>query len=221
MMSSSYPNPRALTLPLRDLVRGVRQHAGPAASMMSHALDVLPRPLRHVVEDMTPFDPKGAGISGPPETSVVAEAAAAMQGADMSAIQMAACAGFAISVLLVEAEESDLLVSETILAMCWHDAETQPYRAAALLRAMIQREPFGIAPGLLASGQGPEAGLPLRTCIGAVLWLLTEPGDDKTPEEELVRISGWLGAGSLEACQTAWNDPQALNAILLDVSERI
>lgn len=220
-MSSSYPNPRALTLPLRDLVRGVRQHAGPAASVVSHALEALPGPLRHAVENITPFDPKEAGISGPPETSVVADAAAAMQGADMSATQMAACAGFAISVLLAEAKESDLLVSETILALCWHDAEKEPFRAAALLHAMIRREPFGVAPGFLGSGQGPEVGLPLRTCIGAVLWLLTEPGDGKTSEEELVRISGWLGAGSLEACQNVWNDPQALNSILLDVSERI
>ncbi|AEI95222.1 hypothetical protein [Roseobacter litoralis] len=220
-MSSSYPNPRALKLPLRDLVRGVRQHAGPAAAMISHALESLPGPLRNAVENITPFDPKGAGLSGPPDPMIVANAAAAMQGADMSATQMATCAGFAISVLLAEARKPDLLVSETILAMCWHDAETQSYRAAALLHAMVRREPFGVAPGFMASGAGPDAGLPLRICIGAVLWLLTEPGDGATPEEELVRISGWLGAGSLEACQKAWNDPQTLNEILLDVSERI
>lgn len=220
-MSSSYPNPRALTLPLRDLVRGVRQHAGPAASIVSHALEALPGPLRHVVEDITPFDPKGAGLSGPPSPEVVTDAAAAMQGADMSATQMAACAGFAISVLLAEAEHPNLLVSETMLAMCWHEAETQPYRAAALLQAMIKRAPYGVAPGLVSGGKGPEEALALRIYIGAVLWLLTDPGDGNTPEEELVRIAGWLGAGSLDACQNALNDPAALNAILQDVAERI
>lgn len=219
-MSSSYPNPRALTLPLRDLVRGVRQHAGPAASIVSHALEALPGPLRHVVEDITPFDPKGAGLSGPPSPAAVAGAAAAMQGADMSATEMAGCAGFAISVLLAEAEQPDLLVSETILALCWHDAETAPHRAAAMVQAMIKRAPYGVAPGMMNAPR-PDETLALRVYIGAVLWLLTEPGDANTPEEELVRIAGWLGAGSLDACQAALHDPAALEAILRDVAERI
>jgi hypothetical protein len=220
-MRSSYPNPRALTLPLRDLVRGVRQHAGPAARIVSHALESLPGPLRHVVEDITPFDPGGAGLSGPPGTALVATAAAAMQGAEMSATQMATCAGFALSVLLAEADEPDLLVSETILALCWHDAETDPARAAALLHAMVRRKPFGTAPGFQSGGDGPGDEFILRTCIGAVLWLLTEPGDGTTAEEDLVRIAGWLGAGSVEACRAQWDDLPALNAILTDVAERI
>ena len=56
-------------------MRGVRQHAGPAASIVAHALEAVPGPLRHVVEDITPFDPKGAGLSGPPSPAAVAGAA--------------------------------------------------------------------------------------------------------------------------------------------------
>lgn len=220
-MSTPYPNPRALTLPLRDLMRGLRQHGGPAASLAAQAMDALPDPLRDAFANITPFDPRDAVLSGPPNTSSVVEAAAALRGAEISATKMAACAAFACSVLLAEAKEQDLLISETIFALCWHDAETQPYRAAALLHALVRREPFGVAPGLPAPGQSLEKGLLMRTCIGLVLWLSTEPGDSKTPEEELVRISGWLGAALLESCQNAWHDKAALNAILLDTSERI
>lgn len=220
-MSTSYPNPRTLTLPLRDLVRGIRQHAGPAAFIMSKASEVLPGPLRHALKNITPFDPNNADISGPPEALIVAQAAAAMRGREMSATQMAACAGFACSILLAEAQEEDMLVSETIFALCWHDAEIQQHRAAAFLHAMIRRQPFGVAPGLPAPGQGPAPELLMRICVGVVLWLLTEPGDSNTTEEELVRISGWLGAGTVEACQNAWDERPALNSILLDVSERI
>lgn len=220
-MSNAFLNPRALQLPLRDLARGVRQHGGPVGLIIARALEGLPGPLRDVVDDIAPFGSESGGTSSPLSANTIAQAAAAMRGGDISSVEMAACSSFAISVLLAESPEPEMLVSETLLALCWRDAETKPFRAAAFLHAMTERAPFSYAPGLVSPGQPPTSGLTLQICIGTVLWLLAEPDNGKISENELVRISGWLAAGSSEACKKVWDDPKALNAILFEVSERI
>ena len=44
-MTVSHPDPRELTLPLRDLVRGLRQKTSTPRAMLAPALELLPGPL--------------------------------------------------------------------------------------------------------------------------------------------------------------------------------
>lgn len=223
-MSVSHPDPRELTLPLRDLVRGLRQKTSVPRAMLAPALELLPEPLRDAIRDITHIKratEKGALAIRQPEMALIVRSAAALRGKAVSASDTAAAASFGVGVLLDAANARDLLISETMLAMCWHDAEGRRFRAANYLHALFDREPFGVAPGLLHSTADLGDEERLRICIAVVLWLLSDHNDDGMSEIELVKIAGWLAVDCLEACQGQWDDPEKLESVLIDTAGRI
>lgn len=223
-MTVSHPDPRELTLPLRDLVRGIRQKTSAPRAMLAPALEFLPGPLREAIKGISHSGHDaghGTRVIRQPQMTVIARSAAALRGEDAAASDTAAAASYAISVLLDTGKAGDLLVSETILAMCWHDARQQPFAAAGYLHALFDREPFGVAPGLLHSDPTLGSTERLRICIAVVLWLLADHNDEGISEVELVKISGWLAADCLEACQAKWDDREQLQTMLIDTAGRI
>ncbi|MCY0094248.1 hypothetical protein [Hoeflea ulvae] len=223
-MSVSHPDPRELTLPLRDLVRGLRQKTSGPRSLLAPALEFLPGPLRDAIRDITHSDfagGSGSRSARKPELARVTRTAAALRGADVSALDTVAAATFAIRILLDNAGKQDLLISKTILALCWHDAESRRLRAASYLRALVDREPFGVAPGLLQTDADLDARERLRICVAVVLWLLSDHNDDGIAEDELVKIAGWLADDCLEACQAHRDDADQLEKVLLETAGRI
>lgn len=223
-MTVSHPDPRELTLPLRDLVRGLRQKTSAPRAMLAPALDLLPGPLREVMKGISHSGldtERGARAIRQPQMAVIARSAAALRGEAAAASDTAAAASYAISVLLDAVKARDLLISETILAMCWHDARQQPYPAAGYLRALVDREPFGLAPGLLHADPTLGNTERLKICIAVVLWLLADHNDDGISEFELVKIAGWLAVDCLETCQAKWDDREQLQTMLIDTAGRI
>lgn len=223
-MSVSRPDPRELKLPLRDLVRGLRQKTSLPRAMLAPALVLLPEPLRNALKDIGRINRSmepGSRSNGQPDMAVITRSAAAMHGADASALDIAAAASFSIRVLLDAANERDLLISETLLAICWHDAEARPIRAASFLRALFEREPFGVAPGLLHTGADLLDEERLRICIAVVLWLLSDHNDEGISEVELINIAGWLALDCREASRAQWNDPEKLESVLIETAGRI
>ncbi|WP_110034405.1 hypothetical protein [Hoeflea marina] len=209
---------------MRDLVRGLRQKTSLPRAILAPALAFLPGPLRDALKDMGQAGRSSwpASLKGrAPERTVILRSAAALRGADASALDIAAAAHFCTRVLLDAVQKSDLLVSETMLAMCWHDAEPQPFRAAALLHALFDRAPFGVAPGLVQSGDDLSSDERLRICVAVMVWLLADHQEDGISEAELVKIAGWLAADCLAACQSHWRDQQKLESVLLATAERI
>ena len=156
-----------------------------------------------------------------PQMAVIARAAAALRGEAVAASDTAAAASYAISILLDALRARDLLVSETMLAMCWHDAREQPLRAAGYLHALFDREPFGVAPGLLRSDPTLGDSERLKICIAVVLWLLSDHDDEAMAEFDLVKIAGWLAADCLDTCRAHWDDREQLQTTLIDTAGRI
>lgn len=223
-MTVSHPDPRELTLPLRDLVRGVRQKTSAPRAMLAPALDLLPGPLREIIKDLSRSDDQsghGTRAIRQPQMAVIASSAAALRGEAAAASDTATAAAYAINVLLHARKARDLLVSETILALCWHEARHQPFAAATYLHALFDREPFGVAPGLLHSDPTLGSDERLRICIAVVLWLLADHNDEGIEEFELVKIAGWLAADCLEASKAKLDNPEQLQTMLIDIAGRI
>ncbi|WP_412050747.1 hypothetical protein ACK6D9_04190 [Hoeflea sp. Naph1] len=153
--------------------------------------------------------------------AVITRSAAALRGEAVAASDTAAAASYAIGILLDAVKARDLLVSETMLALCWHDAREQPFRAAGYLHALFDREPFGVAPGLLHSDPTLSDTERLRICIAVVLWLLSDHDDEGISEFELVKIAGWLAVDCLDTCQAKWDDREQLQTMLIDTAGRI
>jgi hypothetical protein len=223
-MTVSHPDPRELTLALRDLVRGLRQKTSTPRAMLAPALELFPGPLRDVIKDIAHIGretERGTRAIRQPQMAVITRSAAALRGEAVAASDTAAAAYYAIGILLDALKARDLLVSETMLAMCWHDAREQPFRAAGYLHALFDREPFGVAPGLLHSDPTLSATERLKICIAVVLWLLSDHSDEGISEFELVKIAGWLAVDCLDTCEAKWDDREQLQTILIDTAGRI
>ncbi|WP_417426914.1 hypothetical protein [Hoeflea sp.] len=223
-MTVSHPDPRELTLPLRDLVRGLRQKTSTPRAMLAPALELLPGPLRDVIKNIAHIGREtehGTRATRQPQMAVITRSAAALRGEAVAASDTAAAASYAIGILLDAVKARDLLVSETMLALCWHDAREQSFRAAGYLYALFDREPFGVAPGLLHSDPTLSDTERLTICIAVVLWLLSDHDDEGISEFELVKIAGWLAVDCLETCQAKWDDREQLQTMLIDTAGRI
>ncbi|MEP3303985.1 MAG: hypothetical protein ABJO05_18625 [Roseibium sp.] len=223
-MSVSHPDPRELTLPLRDLVRGLHQKASSSRALLAPALEFLPGPLREAIRDITQINRPGGKVLRSfrkPDSAAVVRTAAALRGETVPAVDTVSVAAFAIRILLDAANEQDFLISKTILALCWHDVGDRRFRAAAYVHALVNRNPFGVAPGLVHTEADLDGRERKRICIALVLWLLADHEDDGACEEELVRIAGWLAGDCLDACQARWDDAEQLEIVLIETAGRI
>jgi hypothetical protein len=223
-MIISHPDPRKLTLPFRDLLRGLRQKTSTPRAMLAPAVELLPGPLRDGIKDIVHIcreNERGTRAIRQPHRAVITRSAAALHGGTAAASDTAAAASYAIGILLDTVKARDLLVSETMLVMCWHDTREQPFRAAGYVHALFDRGPFGVAPGLLRSDTTLSEAERFTICIAVVLWLLSDHNDEGISEFELVKIAGWLAADCLDTCQAKWDDREQLQTILIDTAGRI
>ncbi|MDZ5696532.1 hypothetical protein [Chelativorans sp. M5D2P16] len=218
------PDPGELALPLRDFVRGLRQKTAPSRSRLKPALELLPTPLRDRLEQIARDFSEGEVASmrvRNPGDAVIARAAAGLKGADVASAEMAAATAFATAVLLKTAGKSDLLISETVAAICWHEARHSPHRATTYMHALNERELVGTAPGLAHGAIHLGEADHRRIYLALVLWLLADRSISGVAEADLLNISRWLADDVADEVDSYRHQPDRLERLLREHAERI
>ncbi|RYG93083.1 hypothetical protein EU803_02975 [Loktanella sp. IMCC34160] len=206
------PSPRTLALPLRDLLRGVRQSGLLPRSVVGPALDALPPPLRHALEDITGTEAQDAELPA----DVIARASAALRSGNGASSDMAAALSHAIT-----AQSPAPLVSETVVALCWRSARGGPDAAARFLAAMDDHPPFGEAPGFLSDTAPDATAARRRTLLSAILWLLADRAGGDVTEADLLHIAAGIATDLEPDASACWTDPATLQALLVSGAGRI
>lgn len=213
-----------LVLPLRDLRRGLRHRSVGPRVVLEPALDLLPVWVREPMEQFVSDIGRGEAQlfrGGQLDTGTIACAAAGLRGADASPADIATSAAYAAEALLKERQENDLLVSETVAAICWRRSAGKENCAAQFARRLHRHDFISSAPGLIHEADSHGDAQKRRICSAIVMWLLADRPATVAEEIELIRIAGWLAEAVSADIEQCWSDAVSLDALLRSSAERI
>lgn len=188
--------PSALSMPLRDVLRGLRGASESAEGLLSPAGDLVPPPIRDVlrgaarVAERAGTEVLGAAV---PRADQIAAAAAYLVDAGPSVPRetLAKVITYGAEAYLARHGTHPALVSETVLAVALGPAlaaQPQVPRAEAVIDAIVQGAAIGPAPGTpFVSGEDAQKGAQLAA-FATVLWLLVERAQDLAEEYVLLDL---------------------------------
>ncbi|MEM7613935.1 MAG: hypothetical protein AAF245_02750 [Pseudomonadota bacterium] len=192
--------PSTLSMPLRDVLRGLRGASVGAEELLEPAGKLVPGPLRDIMRSvMHAAEDAGREVlqAAIPTADEIADAAAytARDGPRPERRVMARVLTYGIESYLGRYTEDAMLVSETVTAVALQDVMSGPApegRAAGLVAALIESAAIGPAPGTPLSPSGEDAeGIHLAS-FATVLWLLVERAEMPEEEAALLDLCGGL-----------------------------
>ena len=193
------PFPRALKMPLRDVLRGITTAADLTEEVLEPATALLPNPVQSSFRSaLATFENAGASAITPRiDVADIAKASAFLHGTDTSREALETF----VNVLAFAWEHAQasrtglhLLFSETIAAASLAvigggDATTSYARAVALLMALRRTNAISHLPGIpMTPGKGERAYID-QTLLASCVWLLTERAFDLAEEERLLELA--------------------------------
>lgn len=201
---SRLPLPRALKMPLRDVLRGVTTVADLTEEILEPATALLPGPVQSTFRSaLATFEGAGASAVTPRiDPADIARASAYLQGVDVSRDALETF----VNVLAFAWERGQaghdgqhLLFSETVAAARLATAEIANAgkrvagivhaRAAALLTVLRKSTAASRLPGIpMTPGEKERASID-RTLLAAFTWLLSERALDLGEEERLLELA--------------------------------
>ena len=189
------PLPNELSMPVRDILRGLRHGLGQPPRLAEPVDAALPGILRNVATQVAEL--ASAGL--PPArsgTQAALDRAAELSGltpdkatADLAAHIIYHGSNFALSHL----GRGDLMVSETVARIAYDSAMAQAdgdsfERAGALYQSLLSHHVVGVAPGT-GIGLTEADRAPTQTALLAVLlWMLVERNGAPQPEAEVLTL---------------------------------
>lgn len=195
----SLPLPRALKMPLRDILRGVTRIADLTEEVLEPATALLPASLQSSFKSaLATFESAGASAVTPRIDPVdIVRASAFLHCTDTSRDALETFVNvlaFAWEHAQAGSDGQRLLLSETVaaasLAMIGKgDAKTAYERAAALFMMLRKSHSASRLPGIPMMPSEDERAYIDQTLLAASVWLLSERADDLVEEERLLELS--------------------------------
>lgn len=197
---SRLPLPRALSMPLRDVLRGVTSVADVTEEILEPAAALLPGPVQATFRSaLATVEGAGARAITPViDHSDIDRASAFLQGSDTS---RGALETF-VNVLAYVWERSHskttdhphVLFSETIAAASLvvkgrGEPVSPRVRAAAILMALRQANTASRLPGMPIAPSDDERALIDQTLLSGCVWLLSDRASDFSEEERLLDLA--------------------------------
>ncbi len=225
-MTASYtpPSLRELTLPARDLARGVRHSVEQSKRLAEPIRQALPEPVLSLARElMSDFEGMAASARG----LVRRGAGGRINGLEEIAAAkdpgpaFARAAVFGLEAALERLGRADLMASETLAAVAWRAAgpgQASAEAAARLVLALEQGDVVGLVPGT-PFGMGPAEGRLVRqAAVATMLWMLVAR---ETPEDEAALLGLCVDVvGTLEA-EAAEADAAGLARLLSTYAEAV
>jgi hypothetical protein len=199
---SRLPLPRALKMPLRDILRGVTTVADLTEEVLEPATALLPSPVQSTFKSaLATFEGAGASAVTPRvDQDDIARASAFLFGSDTSRQALETFVNvlaYAWEHMQAGNDDRHLLLSETVAAASLAvtargDAKTAHARAATLLMALRKTNAASRLPGIPMTG--PMTSEEERVYIDQILlaataWLLSDRALGLAEEERLLELS--------------------------------
>lgn len=227
------PNPRdllaTLSMPLRDVARGLRAAGHATEPLLRNAGDVLPGgmadAMRKTVERAGEFGARGIGVSDPSHAEIISASDALVnRTSGLPAVAKTVVA--ALQHLIEHHPEKPQMISETVTAMAIRSAFAKlPADApsaeagAAVVGALLQAHAVGQFPGTpLASGDTSQS-IARRAVVSSVLWLLADRAEDLTQDIALLDLCEALVEGLETDAESAMEDPASLAELLAELAD--
>jgi len=215
------PNPKALTLPLRDMLSGLRQIGLVPEPVAKTAIETLPTPLRAALRDIAGITTEELGLDHPDNSALISNASRALRTGTGSSTDVAKASALAIRHLLTSAPERSALVSETVLALCWSQAEEISTAAALFTTEIVKHAPFGETPGLPSEQSSASASQRKHIAATLCIWLLAERASSGIKESDLLGIASTIAEDLKSATPQIWTTPSTLQTALTKSAARI
>ncbi len=196
---SKLPLPRALKMPLRDILRGVTAVADLTEEVLEPATALLPGPVHATFKSaLATFEGAGARAVTPSiDAADIARAASYIKGKDSSRDALETFVNvlaFAWERAQTGNEDQYLLLSETVAAASLAvgskgEVEAAEMRAADLLLALRKTNAASRMPGIPMSPGEEERAYIDQILLATTVWLLSERALDLAEEERLLELS--------------------------------
>ena len=196
---SRLPLPRALKMPLRDILRGVTTVADLTEDVLEPATALLPGSVQSSFRSaLATFEEAGASAVTPRiGPADIARASSYLHGTDTSREALetfVSVLAFAWARAQAGDVERPLLLSETVAAASLAiigkgDAKTSFERVAALLMALRKTNAASRLPGIPVTPGEEERAHVDRLLLAVSVWLLSERAPGLAEEERLLQLS--------------------------------
>lgn len=211
-------NLKALTLPLRDIFRGIQQLQLVPDSVTKTALETLPQPIRAALREISGIDANESDLDHPDHTPLIASAAQALHKGSGSSTDVAKASAIALRHLLDANSQRPCLVSETALSRCWRRAEGTANAAARFAIEIERHEPYRDIVGMPYEQNDTTTAKREYITLALCIWLLAERANDDLKETDLLDIASII-ASELEL--DVLGSPDVLQESLLSAAVRI
>ncbi|MEM8786776.1 MAG: hypothetical protein AAGE76_00785 [Pseudomonadota bacterium] len=199
-MSQNGPLPAALTLPLRDVLRGLATPAAGSARLLQPAGRILPPPIRNALNSLAENLARPQHTAAIPVDDIhivygILHGTPPPEGARGA---IARVLSYAVEVLRPASGRPPFLVSETVAALAatetvYHKAPaTAPDRAADLFADLARSHSVGRVPGTGIGLDDADQAQIETTLITILVWLLTDRPQDSQEEPALLTLSDGL-----------------------------
>lgn len=193
------PLPRALKMPLRDILRGVTAVADLTEEVLEPATALLPSPVQSTFKSaLATFEGAGVRAVTPSiDAADIQRAASYLKGTDTSRDALETFVNvlaFAWERAQAGHEDQYLLLSETVAAASLTisgggEAETAQARAADLLLALRKTNAASRLPGIPMTPSEEERDYVDQILLATTVWLLSERALNLAEEERLLELS--------------------------------
>lgn len=229
-------DPRAilstLSMPLRDIARGLRAASGASDTLMEPAKDLVPAPVRELLSSTRTMAGRvGARAleTGVPDGNTLTDAGLVLQGdaEGGSRSALARCLSFGIDAFLQRRPGVPLMVSETVAAVAvqtaFRDADPEwgvARRGAELIRALGGSNAVAPVPGTPLMQEVTREDVMTLASIVAVIWLMTDRAGPRIEDEaELLELVATLVDGMADEILATTGDADALATKLASFAE--
>ncbi len=223
--------PRALKMPLRDMLRGVTTVADLTEEVLEPATALLPSSVQSSFRSvLATFESAGSGAVTPRiDHTDIAKASAYLHGADSSRDALETFVNvlaFAWEHRQFKSAGQHLLFSETVaaasLAMIGGgDAKGAYARAAAVLMALRKTNTASRLPGIPMTPSEDERASIDQSLLAACVWLLSERVSDLAEEERLLELSLALVHALADEVPAGFADQELLAEQLQSLAEHL
>jgi len=200
---SRLPLPRALTMPLRDVLRGVTSVADVTEEVLEPAAALLPGPVQATFRSaLATIEGAGSRAVTPViDHGDIDRASAFLQGSDTSREALETFVNVLTYVwersLSKNADHPHILFSETIATASLMvkgrgEAASSYARTAAILMALRQANAASRLPGTPIAPSDDERAFIDQTLLSGCVWLLSDRAPDLAEEERLLDLASTL-----------------------------
>ena len=209
--------PPEISVPLRDLLRGVRTATEISEEVLRPLGGLLPGTLRRMLHDtLEAADRAGRQAThfDAPEPAEIAAAADVLANGEGALPALTRVLAYGLERALAADAARHLMISETVASMALRGALAggggRAARAARMVQALSRAHVAGRMPGTGLALDAAEQARIDRALIGVMLWLMAERAATPAEEARLLELSVGLAQALSDELDPLMSDAEAL-----------